>query len=154
LFPADSGIIADDNHLHLAASRLGFLHSHSKIQHIAGVIHYDNEHASLAIDALEDTPPDLLRGWAREDGPGYASAEHSRSDKSSKGGLVTGAASGDDSDLRLMVRSGVGWVNGIGPSVHNLVDGVECRVGIGQGDTFERTGNEMRRIVNEVIGYM
>jgi hypothetical protein len=66
---------------------------------------------------------------------------------------MPGATAGDDGDLRIMTRRRLTRVNGVWTSVENLVDVVECRVRVGQGDAFERAGNEVRWVVDEVICY-
>jgi hypothetical protein len=66
---------------------------------------------------------------------------------------MPGAAAGDDGDLRLMTSRRPARVNGVWTSVKNLVDVVERRVRVGQGDAFERTGNEVGWVVDEVICY-
>ena len=101
----DRDVVVGHDRLDLDALALGQVGGHLEVQHVAGVVLDDVQHAGAAVDGLGRL--EHLVGRRRgEDLARAGRVEHARPDEAAVHRLVAGAAAGDDPDLALDRRVG------------------------------------------------
>lgn len=106
------GVLHGDVVVHGDAADLDALHGgelggHLEVEHVAGVVLDDVEHARTAVDGLGGDL-DAVGSRRGEDFAGDGGVEHSGADEAAVQRLVTGPATRDDRDLALRLRRGTG----------------------------------------------
>jgi ribosomal protein L18 len=94
-----TGIVAYNHHIHINPGRSRFLNRHAEIQHIARVIHDNNEHTLVLVHAMQNASSYLLRAWTREDGACDCARQKTGSDERRERGLMAGTASRNNAHL-------------------------------------------------------
>ena len=126
----DGDVVVDDDGCHADALGFGELGRHLEVEHVAGVVLHDVQHARARVDDLGRLEH-LVGGGGGEDLTGARRIQHPGSDEAAVQRLVSGAAAGDQRDL-----AGPGRL----AAVDDAVDGVDLQFRVRGRDARERVG--------------
>lgn len=115
LLPSNTAVVCHNNHLCLNARSFGLFNRHAEVEHIASIVHDNNQHALTLLNPLQDASSDLLRTGRGEDRSRYGAREQAWSDEGCERGFVACATARYQGDLRF---------RGIGSQVDDFVLGV------------------------------
>ena len=145
LLLANTSVIVDGEEFGLNARGAGLLRGHAEVEHVARVVHGNDQHALLVVHAVHGALANLLSRRRGEDGARDGRIKQTVTDIARERRLVTGATARDNGNLRLL--------DGIRATENDLVVGVKGQRGICQSERVQRGANQMVRVGKEVFGW-
>lgn len=146
LLATNANIIIDSKEFSLDTSNTGLLRGHTEVQHIAGIVHRNDQHAIISGDTIDNRSADLLGRRRGKDGTGDRGIAEPVADEACKCGFMAGTATRHDGDL--VCSAGRIWT-----AEYNLVLLVQGQRWVCECKRVKRSENQVVWVGEEMFGW-